>query len=94
MRPDIHLVSEATKNILIMELMGEDSLWEAHERKRTKYNLVISCQEQGWKVRCMSIEVGSRGFVGQSFHRALNWASQEDQGPELSITSLKQRRKP
>ena len=39
LRPDILLVSESTKNIIIMELTvpWEDCFEEAHERKRTKY---------------------------------------------------------
>lgn len=75
LRPDILLVSESSKNIIIMELTvpWEDRLGEAHERKRTKYdNLVTSCREQGWKARCMPIEVGCRGFVGHSLHKALS----------------------
>lgn len=75
LRPDILLVSESTKNIIIMELTvpWEDRLGEAHERKRTKYeHLVIDCRAQGWKARCMPIEVGSRGFVGHSLHKALS----------------------
>lgn len=61
MRPDITLVSESTKNIIIMELTvpWEDRLGEAHERKMTKYEqLVTDCRAQGWKARCMPIEVG------------------------------------
>ena len=38
----------------------------------SKYeHLVINCCMQGWKVTCMPIEVGCRGFVGQFLHRAL-----------------------
>ena len=75
LRPDILLVSESTKNIIIMELTvpWEDRLGEANERKRTKYeHLVIDCRAKGWKARCMPIEVGSRGFVGHSLHKALS----------------------
>ena len=75
LRPDIVLVSESTKNIVIMELTvpWEDRLGEAHERKRTKYEqLIIDCRAQGWKAKCMPIEVGSRGFVGHSLHKALS----------------------
>ena len=74
LRPDILLVSNSTKKVIIMELTvsWEDHLGEAHERKRTKYeHLVINCREQGSKARCMPIEAGCRGFVGHSVHRAL-----------------------
>lgn len=73
MRPDIILVSESTKSIIIMELTvpWEDRLGEAHERKMTKYeHLVTDCRAQGWKARCMPIEVGCRGFVGRSLYKA------------------------
>ncbi|RXN04565.1 reverse transcriptase [Labeo rohita] len=73
MRPDIILVSESTNNIIIMELTVPwgDRLGEAHERKMTKYeHLVADCRAQGWKASCMPIEVGCRGFVGRSLHKA------------------------
>lgn len=73
MRPDITLVSESTKTIIIFELSvpWEDRLQEAYKRKRAKYEgLVIDFQKQGWKARCMPIEVGSKGFAGQSLYRA------------------------
>ena len=43
---------------------------DASEKKRTKYeHLVIDCHMQGWKVKCMPIEVGCKGR--QLLHRAL-----------------------
>lgn len=51
----------------------EDRLEEAHERKMAKYEeLVIDCRKQGWKARCIPIEVGCRGFAGQSLCKALS----------------------
>lgn len=42
------------------------------KRKRTKYDhLVSKCLEQGCKVRWLLIEVGCRGLVEHSHHRAL-----------------------
>ena len=44
---------------------------EAFERKREKYDgLVSDCHRRGWKARCLPVEVGCRGFVGQSLCRA------------------------
>uniref|UniRef100_A0A3B1JAJ2 Reverse transcriptase domain-containing protein n=1 Tax=Astyanax mexicanus TaxID=7994 RepID=A0A3B1JAJ2_ASTMX len=86
LRPDILLVSEETKNILLIELTvpWEDRLDEAHERKRTKYEeLVIDCRKQGWKAKCMPIEVGCRGFAGQSLYKTLS---------ALGITGMERRR--
>ncbi len=58
LRPDILLVSEVTRNIVMLELtvLWEDHLEEAHERKKMKYEeLVIDCRKQGWKARRMPI---------------------------------------
>ncbi|XP_073720025.1 uncharacterized protein [Misgurnus anguillicaudatus] len=73
LRPDIVLVSEATKNLVMLELTvpWEDQMEEAFERKRAKYEcLVNDCHNQGWKARCLPVEVGCRGFAGQSLYRA------------------------
>ena len=40
---------------------------ESHERKRNKYEeLMEECQDKGLAVWCQPVEVGGRGFVGQS----------------------------
>ncbi|KAF7653373.1 hypothetical protein LDENG_00083860 [Lucifuga dentata] len=33
--------------------------------------MVGECQKQGWQAQCIPTEMGCRGFVGQSFYRAL-----------------------
>ena len=44
---------------------------EAFEHKREKYEgLVSNCHRQGWKARCLPVEVGCRGLVGQLLCRA------------------------
>ncbi|TWW68227.1 hypothetical protein D4764_19G0000250 [Takifugu flavidus] len=53
------LTSESTKQVALVELTvpWEDRLEEANERKRAKYaNLVIECQNNGWKARCEPVE--------------------------------------
>jgi hypothetical protein len=43
---------------------------EAHERKRLKYEeLIAENVERKWKTWSMPVEVGCRGFVGQSLWR-------------------------
>lgn len=77
LRLDICLVSESTKNIIIIDLtvLWEDCVEEAQVRKRTKYEqLVINCHTQGGKVGSMPIEVRCRGFVGRSLHKALSFS--------------------
>ncbi|TWW62302.1 hypothetical protein D4764_04G0009490, partial [Takifugu flavidus] len=72
--PDMVLTSESTKHVVLVELTvpWEDRLEEVNERKRAKYaNLVIECQNKGWKAHCEPVEVGCRGFAGQSLPRTL-----------------------
>lgn len=43
---------------------------EPNKRKRARYSeLVEECTSNGWQVRCQPIEVGYRGFAGQSLSR-------------------------
>ncbi|XP_073716891.1 uncharacterized protein [Misgurnus anguillicaudatus] len=72
-RPDLVLTSDSTKQVVLMELTvpWEDRMEEAFERKKAKYlELVQACRESGWRARCEPIEVGCRGFLSQSVHRA------------------------
>ncbi|XP_061093280.1 uncharacterized protein LOC133125737 [Conger conger] len=73
LRPDIVLVSESTKQAVMLELTvpWEDRLEEAFERKLSKYaGLVSDCQQAGWRARCLPVEVGCRGFAARSLARA------------------------
>ena len=73
LRPDIVLVSESTKQAVLLELTvpWEDRLEEAFERKLSKYaGLVSDCQLAGWRARCFPVEVGCRGFAPRSLARA------------------------
>ncbi|XP_061185889.1 uncharacterized protein LOC133193994 [Saccostrea echinata] len=72
-RPDIVIWSVATKQTILMELKlpWEGRMEDAYERKNLKYqDLVTDCQQNGWKVWFFAVEVGCRGFVGQSMWRA------------------------
>ncbi|KAL7835079.1 hypothetical protein SRHO_G00293260 [Serrasalmus rhombeus] len=72
---DIVLVSESTKQATLLELTvpWEDCLEEAFERKLSKYaGLVSDCQQAGWRVRCLPVEVGCRGFAVRSLARYLS----------------------
>ncbi|XP_063050368.1 uncharacterized protein LOC134445223 [Engraulis encrasicolus] len=74
LRPDMVLTSESTKQVVLLELTvpWEDRIEEAFERKKAKYlELVDDCRLKGWRARCEPIEVGCRGFPGQSLHRSL-----------------------
>ena len=69
LRPDMVLVSET---LLELTVPWEDRMEEAFERKRAKCEeLAGECRSRGWRTRCNPIEVGCRGFIGQSLIRAL-----------------------
>ena len=73
-RPDLVLWSEVTKQVIMLELTvpWEERMEEAHQRKLLKYQqLVDDCVGNGWKARCLPVEVGCRGFAGQSLWQAL-----------------------
>lgn len=56
----------------------------AQERKREKcQKLVEECWRNGWRTRCMSVEVGSLGFASHSLSKAYG---------TLGITGAKRRR--
>ena len=74
LRPDMVLWTTAGKSALLVELTvpWEEGLEAAHERKRAKYaDLVAECREGGWSTRLYPVEVGARGFVGDSTTRLL-----------------------
>ncbi|XP_071145057.1 uncharacterized protein [Mytilus edulis] len=74
LRPDIVIWSQGTRQAVLLELTvpWEDRIEETYERKMAKYQqLVEDCKQRGWRTWCMAIEVGCRGFAGQSMWRAL-----------------------
>ena len=61
LRPDLVLMSESTRQVILLELTvpWEDRMEEAFERKRAKYEeLAGECRRNGWMTRCNPIEVG------------------------------------
>ena len=74
LRPDIVIWSREARTVVMIELTvpWETRIEEANERKRTKYHpLVQECGQRGWKAWCLPVEIGSRGFPGQSLWKAL-----------------------
>ncbi|XP_062613999.1 uncharacterized protein LOC134275735 [Saccostrea cucullata] len=72
-RPDVVLWSMATRQtIILLTVPWEDRMEDTYERKNPKYqDLLKDCPQTGWKVWFFAVEVGCRGFVGQSMWRAL-----------------------
>ena len=69
MRPDIIIVSAATRQMAIVELTvpTEERIEIAGESKRLKYEKIVhEGKQNGWRVRCWAVEVGCRGFPAVS----------------------------
>ena len=66
------LPSDNTKQCIIWELIvsWEEYITLANERKRSKYQELVE-QRKSWKIHYDPVEVGCRGFAGQSLSRAL-----------------------
>lgn len=68
-RPDVVIWSVSAKTVILIELTvpWEERMEVANELKSTKYaELVKDCEQNGWKVWCLPVEVGCRGFIGKS----------------------------
>ena len=68
-RPDIVLYSNATKQVLMVELTVpfEDRIELSNELKRSKYeDLRLECEKNSWRCQVWPVEVGARGFTGRS----------------------------
>ena len=75
LRPDIVLLSQKAKTVVMIELTvpWEDFIEEANERKRLKYDELRGlCTNKGWAARCLPVEVGVRGFPAQSVQHLLS----------------------
>ncbi len=74
LKPDIVLINESTKDIIIGELtcLMEARMTYWHEAKTKKYHdLVNRIAEKGFTVRFFTFEVGCRGLVGKSLRKFL-----------------------
>ena len=73
-RPDMILVSEATKQMMIMELTvpGEDGVEAAAHRKKTNYAPIVErSNRNGYRTSLWTVEVGCKGFAASSLSRFL-----------------------
>ena len=74
LRPDIVVWSTKARAVHLIELTvpSEEGIEAAFERKKAKYSeLAAECREAGWKATIYPVEVGCRGYVGQSATRLL-----------------------
>ena len=68
-RPDLVLINESPKSIIIIELTVpfEQNIHKAHERKLNKCaGLTSDLQEQGYDTKLLCVEAGSRGLITNS----------------------------
>ena len=79
LRPDICIFNKEEKRIVLMELTVpfDELMTAAAHRKSTKYrDLVYNIQDAGYHVSLVTVEVGSRGVVSDSFFTFINdWTS-------------------
>ncbi|XP_041934289.1 LOW QUALITY PROTEIN: uncharacterized protein LOC121697073, partial [Alosa sapidissima] len=90
LRPDMIIVSDSTKQLIILELTvpWEERMEEANERKRAKYQeLVEECRSQGWRTYCEALEVGCRGFAGRSLCKVLTMLGLPGEAKRKAIRS-------
>ena len=75
LRPDLLLISNKTKQIIMWELTvcWKANFASANKCKRSKYQqLVEDCQKKKWWANCIPIEIGCRGFLSKSMCYALS----------------------
>jgi len=73
-RPDIVFWSVKARKVILIELTcpAEEGISAAQDRKQTRYlSLISQIQERKWTVKFLTIEVGVRGFVGNSLFKCL-----------------------
>ena len=78
MRPDIVLSSLSTKQLIMIELTVpyENRMESAHNYKTEKYaDLAESLRKDGYHVKVIAVEVGARGYVGESAYSLLKQLS-------------------
>ena len=82
-RPDMVLVSEKSKTVVVIELTVpfESNMGESHEFKLAKYEeLMADLHKSGYKSQIFAIEVEARGLVGATAYillKRLGHASKE-----------------
>ncbi|KAJ8014697.1 hypothetical protein DPEC_G00018340 [Dallia pectoralis] len=95
LRPDMLLISETSKHIILLELTvpWEDRIEEANERKREKYaELVEECRNNGWRARCEPIAEGL--LASLSAEPTTSWVSQGPASEGPSKRSQRQQKLP
>ena len=73
-RPDIVFWSVKARKVILIELTcpAEEGISAAQDRKQARYlSLISQIQERKWTVKFLTIEVGVRGFVGNSLFKCL-----------------------
>ena len=74
LRPDIVVYSHSSSTIIMVELTCpcEENIEVQHNKKLMRYqDLKADCEVKGWKVYLFAVEVGARGYTGQSLSTCL-----------------------
>ena len=95
-RPDGVLWSCSSKMVIWIELTSpwEENMAMWHDQKKTDYTqLRLDCENKGWKVYPLYVEVGCRGHVSQSFHymcKVLGFSKQEEKELKFCVEKTAQ----
>ena len=71
-KPDLVISSEEEKEMHLVELTvpREDNISSAHEWKENRSEAFVGeCEEAGWKVMHVPIEVGCVGYIATRIHK-------------------------
>ena len=74
LRPDIVVYSHSSSTVIMVELTCpcEENIEVQHNNKLMRYqDLKADCEVKGWKVYLFAVEVGARGYTGQSLSSCL-----------------------
>ena len=91
MRPDIVLHSQATKQVVMIELTVpyENRMEAAQIYKAEKYaDLANDLKGEGYRVKVLPVEIGARGFVGTSAYNLMKQLSIEGRKKTRALKAM------
>ena len=96
MRPDALIISESSKQMIMVELTvpHEDRIEISGETKRSKYNHIVEEGKlKGWTVSIWPVEVGCRGFPANSMAAFLRALGLTGKNRKFGLKNLRQKGK-
>ena len=91
LRPDITIYSPSMKVGVVIELTvpAEENMTQANLRKKCKYeDLIKEGQEAGWQLVYFPVEVGARGFTGQTMRTCFRFLTMTNKEIKVALDSV------